>query len=109
MSRLALLSGPDPDGLADALESEGLEVRWIDGAVTAAALADAGIDDAELLVLTDAAEATGVSLAKRANPELRVVFYCRQSLPAFATRQTDLAVDPGLLGVDVVAEELAGA
>jgi hypothetical protein len=36
-----------------------------------------------------------------------VVVYSEQSLPEVATRQTDLAVDPALLDVSVVAEELA--
>jgi len=38
---------------------------------------------------------------------VRAVVYSPESLPDFAAAQTDLAVDPALLAVDVVAEELA--
>ena len=72
-----------------------------------ATLDDAGVIDAQLLVVTDMAEATGVALAKDENPDIRAVFYSHESLPEFAKGQTDLAVDPALLDVSVVAEELA--
>jgi len=52
-------------------------------------------------------EASGIPVAKELNPDVRVVVYSEQSLPEVATRQTDLAVDPALLDVSVVAEELA--
>jgi len=107
MSQTAIVAGPDPDGLGEALETEGLTVRRIAGQVSRAALGDAGVTDVQLLVLTDVAEATGVALAKDENPDIRAVFYTRESLPEFAKGQTDLAVDPELLDVSVVAEELA--
>jgi len=107
MSQTAIVAGPDPDGLGEALESEGLTVRRIAGQVSRAALDEASVTDAQLLVLTDIAEATGVALAKDENPDIRAVFYSRESLPEFAKGQTDLAVDPALLDVSVVAEELA--
>ena len=107
MADTAIVAGPDPDGLGDALEAEGLDSARSDGQVSTDALVAAGVDTARLLVLTDTAEATGVALAKSENPAIRAVFYCRQSIPAFAAGQTDLAVDPELLDVRVVAEELA--
>jgi len=107
MSQTAIVAGPDPDGLGEALEAEGLTVRRITDQVSRAALDDAGVTDAQLLVLTDMAEATGVALAKDENPDIRAVFYSRDSLPEFAKGQTDLAVDPELLAVSVVAEEIA--
>jgi len=107
MSQTAIVAGPDPEGLADALEAEGVDVVRIADTVSASTLEDAGIEAADLLVLTDVAEATGISVAKDRNPDVRAVVYSRDSLPEFAKGQADLAVDPALLAADVVAEELA--
>jgi len=107
MTETAIVAGPDPDGLGEALEAEGLTVRRIADQVSRAALDDAGVTDAQLLVLTDMGEATGVALAKDENPDIRAVFYSRESLPEFIKGQADLAVDPELIDVSVVAEELA--
>jgi len=107
MSQTAIVAGPDPEGLGDALEAEGVDVVRIADTVSASTLDDAGIETADLLVLTDVVEATGISVAKDRNPDVRAVVYSRDSLPEFAKGQTDLAVDPALLAADVVAEELA--
>jgi hypothetical protein len=107
MSEHAIVAGPDPDGLGDALADEGVSITRIDGVVSATTLEDAGINDAVMLVLTDMGEASGIPVAKELNTGVRVVVYTEQSLPDFATAQTDLAVDPALLDVSVVAEELA--
>lgn len=106
--KTAIVAGPDAEGLADALETHGVPVTRLDGVVTGDALRTAGIDGAALFVLTDLEEATSIAVAKDLNPDVRVVVYSRESLPEFATAQTDLAVDPDLLAADVVAEELAG-
>lgn len=107
MSQTAIVAGPDPEGLGDALEAEGLTVSRIADVVSLETLREAGIDDADLLVLTDVGEASGIPVAKERHPDVRVVVYSRESLPEFAKGQADLAVDPALLAVDVVAEELA--
>ena len=107
MGECAIVAGPDPDGLSDALADEGVSITRIDGVVSATTLEEAGIDDAAMLILTDMDEASGIPVAKELNPDVRVVVYSEQSLPEVATRQTDLAVDPALLDVRVVAEELA--
>ena len=107
MTISAIVAGPDDEHLADALETQGIEVTRIDGVVTGETLEDAGIDDVALFVLTDLAEATSIVVAKERNPSVRVVVYTHDSLPEFAKGQADLAVDPDLLGADVVAEELA--
>jgi len=107
MAQTAIAAGPDPEGVGDALEAEGVDVVRITDTVSASTLDDAGIDAVDLLVLTDVADATGISVAKDRNPDLRAVVYSRESLPEFAKGQTDLAVDPALLAADVVAEELA--
>ena len=106
----AVVAGPDSEDLGDELESLDVAVSRIDGVVTGGALEDAGIDDAALFVLTDAAEATGIAVAKERNPDVRAVVYATESLPEFVKGQADLAVDPDLLSAEVVADELvAGA
>ena len=107
MSQTAIVAGPDPNGLGEALEAEGLAVSRIADVVSTETLGEAGIETVDLLVLTDVGEATGISVAKDRNPDVRAVVYSRESLPEFAKGQTDLAVDPELLDVSVVAEELA--
>ena len=103
----AILAGPDRDGLGAALERQGIDVRRVDGMLTAATLDDAGIEDADLFVLTDLDEATAIAVVKDSNPDVRVVVYSHDSLPNFARGQTDLAMDPDLFEVEMVAEELA--
>ena len=104
---VAVVAGPDEHGLGEELAALGVEVRRVEGLVTAAKLEDAGVTDADLFVLTDLDEATAISVVKDRNPDVRVVVYSHDSLPNFARGQTDLAMDPDLFGVDLVAEELA--
>ena len=101
--------GPDDDGLGAALADAGEAVSRVEGVPTGDALRAAGADDADLFVLTDVSEATTIAVVKEENPEVRVVVYADESLPAFASGQADLAVDPALLGPETVAEELTAA
>lgn len=103
----AIVAGPDR-GLADALRTQGVEVARLDGIITGRRLREAGVEDADLFVLTDPGEATAVSVALDLNPRLRVVAYVPESLPEFASAQVDLVIQPDALAPDVVAEELAG-
>lgn len=102
----AILVGPDR-GLGDALESAGVSLAHIDGPGTGTALEAAGVDDTDLLVLTDIEEATTVPIAKEENPGITAVIYAPDTMPEFVRGQVDLAVDPDLLAPDVVATELA--
>jgi len=104
----AILVGPDRD-LADALESAGVSVSRVDGPATGGALEDAGLADADLLVVTDVGEATAIPIAKEAAPGIRAVIYAPDTMPEFVRGQVDLAVDPAVLSPDVVADELAAA
>ncbi|KOX97716.1 MULTISPECIES: hypothetical protein [Halorubrum] len=104
--RLAVVAGPDRHGLGEELAALGVEVRRVEGLVTAPKLEDAGVADAAYFVLTDVEEATGIPVAKELNPEVRVVTYASRSLPEFVATVADLAVDPDLLGAATVAEEL---
>jgi hypothetical protein len=105
-SRLALVAGPDEHGLGEELAALGVEIRRIEGLVTADTLAEAGIDEATYFVLTDVDEATGIPLAKEATSEVLAVTYADRSLPEFVAGVADLAVDPALMGPETVAEEL---
>ena len=103
---LAVVAGPDENGLGEELAALGVEVRRIEGLVTAAKLEDAGVADADYFVLTDVEEATGIPVAKELNPDVQVVTYATRSLPEFVATVADLAVDPELLDAATVAEEL---
>ena len=103
----AILVGPDRDGLGDALEAEGVELTRIEDVANRPALEDAGVVEADALVLTETESATGISVAKDLNDDLHVVVYTDDDLPDFARAQTDLIVDPQLLSAEAVAEELA--
>jgi voltage-gated potassium channel Kch len=104
-----LITGPDEDGLGDAIAALGVELIRFDGVANRDALLEAGIDTVDTLVLTDMDDASIIPVAREENPDLRIVTYSHDSLPEFARGQTDLAVDPNLLAADVVAEELVEA
>lgn len=108
MIRTAVFAGPDENGLADALREEGVEVTAVDGVANRPALEEAGILEADALVMTDVGQATAIPIAKDLNETLRVVAYAEDSLPEFVSGQQVLAIDPGLLDVAAVAEEIAG-
>jgi hypothetical protein len=103
----AIVVGPDADGLGDALGAEGVEVTRIEEMGTRPALEEAGITEAAIMVLTEAQDATAIPIAKDLNDAVRVVVYADDDLPDFARGQADLIVDPQLLSVEAVAEELA--
>jgi Trk K+ transport system NAD-binding subunit len=98
--------GTDPDRLGAALEARGAEVSYAEGTGARPALEDAGVVEADLLVLTEAELATSIPVAKDLNPDLRVVAYARDSLPEFVKGQAGHIVDPRLLSAEAVAEEL---
>ncbi|NEU55797.1 CTP synthetase [Halorussus sp. MSC15.2] len=103
----AILVGPDEDGLGDALEAEGVELTRIETVANRPALEEAGITDADTLVLTETEGATAIPVAKDLNEGVQVVVYTDDDLPDFARGQADLIVDPALLSAEAVAEELA--
>jgi hypothetical protein len=105
MSR-AVVVGPDPHGLGEALEAEGYEVARTEVG-NRPGLEEAGILEASVYVLTDLEQATSITVAHDLNPDVRVVIYAEGSIPEFASRQTDLLVDPELLDPAAVADELA--
>jgi len=103
---IAVVAGPDEHGLGEELAALGVEIRRIEGLVTAETLTDAGIAAADYFVLTDVDEATGIPIAKELNPDVFAVTYAERSLPEFVAGVSDLAIDPNLMDSAMVAEEL---
>jgi voltage-gated potassium channel Kch len=101
-----VVAGGDDNGVGTALETAGADVVRVDAVATRQSLDDAGIAEADVFLLTDMADATAISVAKDANPDVRVVTYATDSLPEFARAQADLALDPALFTPELVAEEL---
>ena len=102
----AVVVGSDPDGLGEALEERGVTVSRAAGTANRDALVDAGVEDTDVLVVTDVGLATSIPVARELNESFRVVVYSRDSIPEFARTSAGLMVDPDLIDVDTVAEEL---
>lgn len=102
----AVIAGGDPDDLARALSDHGVEVAHAEGTATRPAMEDAGIVEADLLVVTDVGLSTSIPVAKDLNEELRVVVYARESVPEFVRGRAALIIDPELLDPETVADEL---
>jgi Trk K+ transport system NAD-binding subunit len=103
----AVIAGPGADALIAALEAEDVVVTPTGTSGNRPALEEAGIVDADVLVLTDTALATSIPVAKDLNDDLRIVVYASDSLPEFAKGQADILLDPELFTPESVAEELA--
>lgn len=101
----AIIAGPDR-GIESELDRHGVETVRLNGLATGESLDEAEIATAGFLFITDVDEATAVPVAKDRNPDIRIVFYTPESVPEFVKGQLDLAIDPALLGADVVVEEL---
>ena len=102
----AIVAGTDEYGIGEELEQEGAEVVRLENPVFGKHLEAAGIETADLYVITEGEEAISVPLAKEQNPDVRAVFYGEGSLPESVSAVVDLAVDPALLDARAVAEEL---
>jgi voltage-gated potassium channel Kch len=103
-----LLVGPDDRGLERAFDDLESEVVRLTDVATAETLAEAGVEDADILVLTAPSDATAVPIALERNPDLRTVIYSPDGIPEFVRGQLDLALDPRALPAETVAEELVG-
>lgn len=101
-----ILAGPDTEAIGTALETAGASVARISGSITTAVLREAGTETADVLILTDVGEATGIPLAKEINPDIRAVAYSELSLPESMKGVADLAIDPNVIDPAIVADEL---
>ena len=105
-STTAVVAGPDEDGIASALEAEGVDVTRIDGIISRPQLEEAGIVAADLYVLTDVEQATTIPIVCDLNDDVQTVVYARRTVPEFVKGQLDIAIDPQLMDASVVADEL---
>jgi len=103
----AVIAGPDAHDLGDELAAAGLDVSTAPGTANRPALEDAGIVDADLLVVTDTELATAIPIAKDLNENVHTVVYAAGSLPEFVKGQADKLLDPALFDPADVASELA--
>jgi hypothetical protein len=102
----AIVVGADEYGLGDALENRGVSVVGLPGPTTREGLREAGVVEADLLVVTEATLATAIPVARELAEGIRVVVYAGDTVPEFVRGQPALIVDPALMGADTVAEEL---
>lgn len=102
----AIIVGSDPNGIGEALADCGIEVNRATGTGDREALTDAGVEGADLLVVTDAGLATSIPVARELTPGIRIVAYTGDSLPEFALASAALIVDPDLMRPETVADEL---
>lgn len=101
-----VVTGADESDVAEAFTDHGVTVTHVTAVATQATLDDAGIEDADLLVVTDVDDATAIPIAKERNPDIRAVLYTPSAVPPFVRGQLDLAIDPALMDADTVATEL---
>jgi hypothetical protein len=102
-----VIAGPGADEMIAALEAEDVVVSDTGNVGNRPALEEAGIVEADVLMLTDTSLATSIPIAKDLNDDLRVVVYASDSLPEFAKGQADILLDPELFSPEAVAEEIA--
>lgn len=100
-----IVTGTDEYNIAPAIDEAGHDVTAVDIG-NRETLEAAGIDTADVYVLTELEQATSIPLAKERNPDVTALVYADGSLPDFARRQTDLALDPALFDPHEVADEL---
>lgn len=103
----AVIAGPDEHDLGAALSAAGVSVTRAAGTANRPALEEAGIHDANLFVVTDAALATAIPVATDLTDDLRIIAYTTDSLPEFVKGQAHMALDPKLFDPEDVAEEAA--
>jgi len=104
----AVILGADEHGLGDALADEGVSLTRLAGPTTRDGLREAGIEETDLLVVTETALATAIPVARELAADLRVVVYAGGTVPEFVRGQPALIVDPDLMAAGTVAEELVG-
>lgn len=100
-----VVAGTDTHDIAETIAADGFAVSVVDVG-NRSALESVDIAEADIYVLTEAAQATSIPVAKDLNPELKVVVYAEESLADFALPQTDLILDPALFDPEAVTAEL---
>ncbi|MFB6198521.1 MAG: CTP synthetase [Halobacteriaceae archaeon] len=103
-----VIVGPDR-GLGNALRQGGANVNRVTGPAGKEPLLDAGLERADVLIITDANEATAIPVARDIVPDIKVIAYTPETMPEFVAGVLDIAIDPQLLDADIVAEEIQSA
>ncbi len=101
-----VVAGADESDFGSVLERPGATVRRVSGPLTTSALREAGIESADVFVLTDVDEATGIPIARELTDSIRIVVVDTASVPEFAAHQADLLLAPGELDAELVVEAL---
>lgn len=102
---LIVVAGPDPRDVGTSLADAGADVSRIGGRATRSALEEARIETADVFVLTDPSDATAIPVANELG-SARVVVYAEGQLAEFARHQADLLIDPDVVPLDMLVEEL---
>jgi len=102
----AVILGGDEHGLGDALAAEGVSLTRLAGPTTRDGLREAGIEEADLLAVTEATLSTAIPVARELVADIRVVVYAGDTVPEFVRGQPALIVDPALMSAATVADEL---
>lgn len=108
MTERIVVTGPDPAGVADRLIAAGRQVNRIPDRATRSRLEAAGIDGAVALILTDPADGTAIPIAKELESSVRIIVYATGQVPEFARHQADLLLDPDVVPLDLLIDELDG-
>lgn len=103
-----ILAGADATDIGPALTEAGGTVARVEPPVTSNAMQAAGLDEADLFVLTDTEEATSLPLVRDRRPDIEIVVYSTDSVPDFASHIADLIIDPAALPLPTVVEEVLG-
>ncbi len=101
-----VVAGRDASGFGERLEEAGATVTRVAGPITTSALEEAGIATADVFVLTDVSEATGIPIARERNGSIRIVVLDDAAVPDFAAHQADLVLSPGELDEAIVVDAL---
>ena len=63
--------------------------------------------DADLLVITDTSDPTGILLCRELNPDIKTIVYSQDELSDFLRPQIDFALDPRLFPPNLMVEEIS--
>ena len=105
MSRI-IIAGTETSDIGTALAERGPSVTHVPAPVTDGALAEAGLGEADLFVLTAQEEATAIPIVREQRPDITIVVYNEAGVPDFASHLADLIIDPAAIEQPVVIEEL---
>ena len=101
-----IILGPDDEGIGEQLQQTAVSVAQLDDTPIGEDLIGAGIAEARVLVVTDIRHASSIPVACEHNNQLQVIVYTEDSLPPFASAQTDFALDPHLISVTDVVDAI---